>query len=314
MKTAIDAGQRGKRSAPGRRQGELPRFVRDMLASPPRAGDGVNLYLYRVARVLHPYRSEGEIADILRAVTANCGRVVMEKEIHRAVKNSKAAAWVPGDPVQPVLPPPWPTPNVEQREAVIAAMGVGLVDLWEMSPVRFEDNDSHCEETIDTLFPGNPLLCCGKSSFDFATRSREEWRGKLTELQLIVPSPMSSRTGRTLEGSESEHSLENTGPRRFLVIEQDAGGTVDEQAAILVHLAQRAPLALAVHSGRKSLHGWFFCQGRSEERLQEFMRYAVTLGADHAMWTCSQFARMPDGTRKGGNRQTVYFFNPEIVK
>ena len=44
---------------------ELPLFVRDMLASPPRAGEGVNLYLYRVARVLHPFRSEGEIADIL---------------------------------------------------------------------------------------------------------------------------------------------------------------------------------------------------------------------------------------------------------
>ena len=44
---------------------ELPLFVRDMLASPPRAGEDVNLYLYRVARVLHPFRSEGEIADIL---------------------------------------------------------------------------------------------------------------------------------------------------------------------------------------------------------------------------------------------------------
>ena len=192
-------------------------------------------------------------------------------------------------------------------------MGVGFVDLWEMSPVRFEDNDPHCEETLDTLFPGNPLLCCGKSSFDFATRSREEWRGKLTELQLIVPSPMSSRTGRTLKGSESEHSLENTGPRRFLVIEQDAG-TVDEQAAILVHLAQRAPLALAVHSGSKSLHGWFFCAGQCEDTLRSFMRAAVTLGADRATWARLQFVRMPDGIRDNGIRQTLYFFNPEIVK
>ena len=39
---------------------ELPQFVRDMLASPPRAGEGVNLYLFRMARVLHPYRSETE--------------------------------------------------------------------------------------------------------------------------------------------------------------------------------------------------------------------------------------------------------------
>ena len=37
------------------------------------------------------------------------------------------------------------------------------------------------------LFPENPLLCCGKSTSDFATRSREEWRGKLAAMQLIVP-------------------------------------------------------------------------------------------------------------------------------
>jgi hypothetical protein len=53
---------------------DLPQFVRDLLASPPRAGEGVNLYLFRLARVLHPYRTEREIADILEAVTANCGR------------------------------------------------------------------------------------------------------------------------------------------------------------------------------------------------------------------------------------------------
>jgi hypothetical protein len=47
---------------------DLPQFVRDMMASPPRAGDGVNLYLYRLARVLHPHRSESEIANTLRAV------------------------------------------------------------------------------------------------------------------------------------------------------------------------------------------------------------------------------------------------------
>jgi hypothetical protein len=117
--------------------------------------------------------------------------------------------------------------NTEQREAVIAGIGRGLVDLWEMSPSRFENNDSYCEEIIDTLFPGNPLLCVGRSKSEFATRAREHWRGKLGDLQLIVPSPMTSRTGRTQEGKVSEHALENTGPRRFLVIEQDTG-TVDE--------------------------------------------------------------------------------------
>ena len=85
-------------------------------------------------------------------------------------------------------------------------------------------------------------------------------------------------------------------------------------AALLLHLAERAPLALAVHSGGKSLHGWFYCAGVPEERVRRTFQYAVSLGADQANWTRSQFARMPDGLRENGRRQTVYFLNPGVVK
>ena len=122
---------------------------------------------------------------------------------------------------------------------------------------------------------------------------------------------MTRRTGITQEGKESAHTFSNTGPRRFLVIEFDHGG-VDEHAALLLHLAERAPLAIVVHSGNKSLHGWFYCVGQPEEKLQRFMQFAASLGADPATWTRSQFVRMPDGTNANRKRQTLYFFNPEI--
>jgi hypothetical protein len=89
---------------------------------------------------------------------------------------------------------------------------------------------------------------------------------------------------------------------------------IDEQAAVLLHLAQQAPLAVAVHSGRKSIHGWFYCAGQAEDKLHRFMEYAVSLGADRATWTRSQFVRMPDGTRDSGKRQAIYFFNPEVLR
>jgi hypothetical protein len=289
---------------------DLPQFVRDLLASPPKRGEGLNLWLFRTARVLHPYRSVAEITRLLEALTA--GEPIKPGEIERAVERSAAVAWKPGQRVTVTRAPTWPRVNAEQREAVTASGG-GLVDLWELSPVRFTDNHSHTEEIIDRLFPGSPLLCVGKSNSQFSTRHRESWRGRLTNMALIVPSPMSARTGHTQDGKESEHTLENTGPRRFLVIEQDSG-SVDEQSAILLHLAERAPLALAVHSGSKSIHGWFYCANQLEERLRVFMRYAVSLGADQATWTRSQFVRMPGGTRADGNPQVVYFFNPGVVK
>jgi hypothetical protein len=188
-----------------------------------------------------------------------------------------------------------------------------MMDLWESSPNRFSDKRSHTEEIIDALFRGNPLLCCGKTQADFDTKPRSKWRGELASMQFIVPSPMIKWVGQTKEGKESAHCLDATGPRRFLVIEQDIG-TVDEQAAVLVHLMYRAPLALSVHSGGKSLHGWFYCHGQTDETVKAFMHHAVSLGADRSTWTKSQFVRMPDGERADGARQSVYYFRPEVVK
>ena len=288
----------------------LPRFVRDLLSAPPQRGGGLHNWLFRTARVLHPFRSREEIIDLLRAATN--GEQVKSGEIESAVDSSAGCAWIPGATAMPFKKTsPWPTLDRTKRAAIIAS-GAGRDDLWEMSPRTLHD-ESHTEAIIDTLFPGDSLLCCGASSKSFSTRLRSDWRGKLSALQLIVPSPMSAVKGKTKDGRESQHTLSNTGPRRFLVIEQDSG-TPDEQASVMVHLAGMAPLVLAVHSGSKSIHGWFYCVGQTEERLRSFMNYAVRLGADSATWTRSQFVRMPDGTRDNGNRQSVYFFNPEVLK
>jgi len=293
--------------------GKLPQFLVEMLTAPPRTGEGVHSFLFRAARQLHAHLPATEIVDLLENCVANCGRHVPRGEIVSAVQNALACAWQPGNRSQPIqAAPKWPCVNQEQLTAIVRDGG-GLVDLWEVSPIRLEDNAAHTEALIDALFPGNPLLCCGKNNSDFNTYSREEWRGKLAAQQLIVPSPMTARIGRTKKAKESAHALETTAARRFLVIEFDCGG-VDEHAALLLYLAARAPLAIVVHSGNKSLHGWFYCAGQAEERLQRFMRYAVSLGADRTTWTRSQFVRMPDGLRDNGKRQAVYFFNPALIK
>jgi hypothetical protein len=97
-----------------------------------------------------------------------------------------------------------------------------------------------------------------------------------------------------------------------LVVEFDQG-TFDEHAALLVHLAKLAPLVLVVHSGNKSLHGWFYCEGQSEEKVVRFFQYAVSLGADQATWTRCQLVRMPDGLRDNGKRQSVIYFSPATL-
>lgn len=316
----------------------VPSFVQDLIRACPQAGSGVNNWLFRCARYLHALYSPDEIMSILTSGSSKCGRPVTIDEIDRAIENSRVCAWNPKHQAGKLaVAPKWPKPNIEQIEAIVRD-GPGLVDLWELSPHRFEDNEQHTEEIVDQLFPGNPLLCAGWSSREFATRSREQWRGELAVMPFVVPSPMSAPTGLTKEGRMSAHSLANTGPRRFLVVECDFSihardgetetsfapmirrlantgvNTLDMGAAILSDLGSRAPLALAVHSGGKSLHGWFSCHSQPEDTLRRFMRYAVSIGADAATWTRSQFVRVPDGKRENGNRQTIYFFNPSVIR
>jgi len=287
---------------------ELPPFLIELLNAPPRAGEGVHSFLFRIARQLHAHLPAADIVSLLETRVADCGRLVPRHEIVSAVQNSLPCAWQPrgaGVLVQTVSK--WPGVNQEQRTA-ITRDGGGLADLWEASRVRIEDNTQHTEQITDALFPGNPLLCAGKSNSEFDTKPRESWRGELSKLQLIVPSPMSAIAGLTKDGRESKHALANTGQRRLLICEFDTG-TTDEHSALLLHLGTFAPLVCAVHSGGKSLHGWFYVEKSAPEKVEKFFRYAVSLGADPMTWTKSQFVRMPDGTRDNGNRQTVYFLN-----
>ena len=293
----------------------LPVFLRDMLSAPPRHGEGVHNWLFRVARHLHPHRSQDEIFQLLRAVTEDCGRPVPDSEIWNAVRNSEPVAWRPGDSHSNDYQhrkPSWPNVNIGLRAKIVQGE-LSLYDLWEQSPVRFEDREPHAEEVVPKLFPGNPLLCVGWEKTKAITASLSEFKGELVTLQFVVPNPMTKRVGWNQQGEESPRCLDNTGPRKYLVVEFDSG-TLDDQAALLSHLAKTAPLAVVVFSGVKSLHGWFACHDQSEEALRNWMRGAVKLGADPANFTRCQFVRMPDGLRDNGKRQVIYYFNPGVVR
>jgi hypothetical protein len=255
--------------------------------------------------------------------------------------------------------------DLEAIECVVLD-GPRLVDLRPASPFDCSIADDGKRMTrllLQALFPGDPLLCCGWSQSEFDTRLLSDWEDLWT-MQFVVPNTMTKYWGRTKAGHLSAHALDNTGPRRFLVIECDFSTTStssnrttrpstarpgmasttrssiaipsttrpsvtrattadlverlasrnisigDICAAVISHVATFLPLVLVVASGGKSLHGWFYCSGRAEAELLEFMRYAVQLGADWRTWLPSQFVRMPDGTRDNGKRQTVHYFDP----
>ena len=284
----------------------------------PRSGEGVHSWLFHAAcRAVESGMKDEQAIETIEAMMTRPPNP--PTEIEDALRSARGERRE-----QRVL---WPPANREQIEAITRANAETL-DLWR-SWHRVRSQESHTEEIIDRLFPGNPWLCVGRTNRSFRTRKREDWRGHLTDYSLIVPSPMVSETGLTKSGRLSQHSLANTGPRRYQIIEADRGD-LRQQAAVIWHLAKIAPLAAVVFSGSRSLHGWFFCEGESEDTLLKFMTLAVSLGADSRMWLRSQFCRMPDGQRRDGKnsqalsscrldgipagRQALIYLDPHVIR
>ena len=201
----------------------------------------------------------------------------------------------------------------ERRAAVITHYPRAYRQIATSSPLIFTGAAAETEFVIDRLFPGNPLICCAKAQHSSITRSREEWRDtKLSTLQYIVPSAMCARTGISQKHEVSSRSLDNTGPRRFAVIEQDSG-TANDQAAILLDLANAFSLVMVVFSGKSSLHGWFCVEGENQNLIEKFYDRACRHGADNATRSRCQLVRVPGGTRQNGVRQPIIYFDPEAI-
>lgn len=320
---------------------ELPAWLGTLISSPPVAGSGLNLWIYECAKGLKPWRTADESAALIRPGALAAGRpaAVLEKEIARALSRA-VNDWQPsagGAPFTPSTPPPPKWPERDLDAIARTAENATLADLEAASPTwRNPADPVDPEGLIDWLFPNTPLLCLATRPEDATTRRREDWRGTVAKHGLIVPSHMNALTGTNQEGDESARCLDNTGPREWLVVECDfqrtapkgeptleapllaklesQGRTVQDLcAAVLLRLSQVAPLALAVHSGGKSLHGWFPAAGVPESELAKFFALAVRLGADPATWTKCQLVRLPEGRRSNGNPQPVLFLNPNAI-
>jgi hypothetical protein len=305
--------------------------VDDFIKPPPKAGSGVHQWLFSQACRLKGYGASLEEArNYIQAslYKHQPGRHVLDRELNEAVRN---AFTVEGERANE---PSWPKPAAKAIKAIVERDGAPTLErLKACCPTNLESLTA--EKTIDTLFPGNPLLCLAASQSEAQTFERDRWRGRERGLQFIVPSHMTAMFGVTQNGRRSARCLDNVGARRFLVVEFDMTpesefwgpliqkwekngiSIFDAQASLLIDLATnpglRAPLACVVNSGNRSLQGWFYVKGFEDERVLPFFQRAVGLGADKATWTRCQLLRLPGGQRETGKRQEVVYLNPAVI-
>ena len=293
-------------------RGQLPDFLKDLIACPPKHGEGVHQWLFKISRQLHAHRDENSIFNLLTAATSDCGRYVGEKEIRDAIESSRTCAWMPTGSRKTTTPKPrpkWPTVVTETIKAIVDEEPNAQLKLQRASPVTISTENHDAECILERLFPGNPLVCVASGVKKSIVAPRQQLP-PLGDFTHIVPSPMSKEKGVNQKGKPSDRCIDNTGRRTYLIAEFDQG-THDEQSALILHLATLAPLAIVVDSGGKSLHSWFHCANQNEEQIRKFFSYAVSLGADRATWTKCQLVRMPMVARPDtGRMQRVLFFNP----
>ncbi len=327
-------------------------YVRKVLEGFPGEGSGLHPWLYSAAASISPFfASERDVeVAIYQAIAGSLTegrRRTIPREIRDAARNGRTIGKAPdwylaakGEPIKtdatPTLGevgPQWPRKNYKRILELVTANPYPLAEVAKHSPVPIQESRM-AETAIDALFPGNPLLCVAKAANKHHTASRSEWRGRLSELPLIVPNAMSAVWGNKDTGGRSMRCNGNVGARRYLVIEFDfaaddrngkptydielldriraMGLTVaDLCSSIICELQFGAPeIRLVTSSGGKSLHSWWDCEGLTETQVEEFFKDACSLGADPATWTRCQLVRIPDGTRENGTRQQLHLFNP----
>ena len=268
----------------------LPDRVRNTLAGLPFRG--IHRWLFHVACtcVEHTALDDIRIIDLLYAATRGARRPVRRYEIAKAVADARRKCGGPANKPALSFTRRWPDPD-PAAIAAISKTGLSLYDLWESSPCRFGDDLPHTEEVIDALFPGDPLLCCGLDSQQFATRRRSAWRGHLSRLSLIVPNPMLSRNALTQDRRLSEQTKAGTAGRVYLVIEFDRDElSLDIQAALHADLARRISLRWQPSSADMNLYTDGILPTGGPGDVREFMRTAVRLGADPATELAPNFA------------------------
>jgi len=192
----------------------LPLFVREKLAACPAAGAGVHNWLFCMARVLHAfYADKRELALLLEAASAGCGRDVPEQEIVDAVLNSMPFAWKPGEKrgVRIATSPsgPWPVYQRDLAESIVEEVSLReyprslqLFDrdsliirsvvacpdqLHSASVLRImhsrcgvvpaDGANGEAWNTLQAMLhdPGEPLICAGVSTSTVGTGALSEW-------------------------------------------------------------------------------------------------------------------------------------------
>jgi hypothetical protein len=300
---------------------ELPRFVRDMLASPARRGDGLNNWFFRMARVLHPFRSPQEITELLRAATH--GEPLQPNEIKRAVERSAACAWKPGE--TPATKSRRQAAPQFNRGAFEKFIGHNLVDpafLEARSPIAPANRTP--ASFLHALYkPGENIVVFD----DYESQGQEVWthpglpydaraldsfvRGQRFGVWFLT-NPVDGQVHINDDGKPSRRSHQNVTAWRYLLLESDRDDISEREWLTALSLLP-LPIAAITETGGRLAHALIHVDASSKAHWDSFKAQltplATVLGADTPAISAVRLSRLPQCQRLGKKDANGKFLN-----
>lgn len=270
------------------------------LANPPAPGENRHTWLFSVAAA---FRARGaDMQDVRRRLEEGAraaGWLDRLPEIARDIAKLCATDVPPTEKV-------WmPKRNDEARARALA-----MPPMFDTDPLPLA-----ADAVLRALFRPDELVCMAQDQAHATTQQLADVLPVADRMAYVVANPMRAAHGLTQEGRVSPRSLDNAvlpDRRRYVVIEFDTGDSLHAQAGLLTALhSPAAPLALAVFSGGKSLHGWFNVATLGPAAKLHLFRRGVLLGADPSLWDPSKLVRMPGGMRDTAVRQSILYWEPD---
>lgn len=284
----------------------------DRLGSAPQAG-GTHKWLAQVASgVSHALTPQKCFEFLRRCCDVHVAhRCVPDREIEAAVEFAYETRVQSSDVRDQVnygrRAIEWPEANAEVIGRVLATVEP-VFDGETSTGLRPAD-------VLPLLFRAGELVCSGTESERAVVRPVEVAVADADTLQFICLNPMRGSMAMNHAGRPSVRCQNNVMLRRYLVAEfDDASLGKRGQAQLATVLAEMAPLVMAVDSGGKSVHAWFYVEGMARRDQARFFAVACLFGADATRWDICGWLRMPGGTRVKADgtrvRQKILYWAP----
>ena len=302
--------------------GYVPAFITEEVlpGAPVRPAGGIHDFLFTLARVLHPWRVEEQIYNVLHDYARLCGRLVPESEITAAIRRARPYAWngqthsnTGAFSSHPPVRIPEPQFDRETFDRFIA--GTDKIDAgwlaarspvcpWNRNPASFLHALYHKGEKVIIFddFRSQGQEVWEHPGLPFDARALDSFAKGKSHGVWFLCNPVDGKFHLNDGGKQSRRSRQSVTSWRFLLLESDrADISASDWLAALALLP--LPVVSICETGGRLAHALLQADAPGKEswdRIKDGLAPVLTMiGADIGSLSAVRLTRLPCCERLG---------------